>query len=148
MRHCIRRAKPASGGATTSHDARMATVQTGNIVLFTGQKLVRGVGEVGYRFRNAGFADTLWNPHVERGSYRNVHSLLDFQATSIPYDEIWDLPGFNVGDNFMGLRFLDTDNSATILAGLRIHTARQRRNALPNKSSASAGPSRREQSSP
>jgi hypothetical protein len=110
-------------GATGNHDAKMATLRTGDIVLFTGQKLVRAVGEVGYSFRNAAFADTLWDPHSERGSYRNVYSLLNFQATFIPYEEIWDLPGFNAGDNFMGLRFLDADKSATVLAGLRIHTA-------------------------
>lgn len=109
-------------GATGNHDARMATLQTGDIVFFTGQKLVRAVGEVGYSFRNAAFADTLWDPHSERGSYRNVYSLLNFQTTSIPYEELWDLPGFNAGDNFMGLRFLDAEKSGTILTGLHIHT--------------------------
>jgi len=108
-------------GATGNHDSKMDGLQTGDIVLFTGQKLVRAIGEVGYSFRNAEFADTLWEPQAERGSYRNVYSLLNFQVTSIPYEEIWDLPGFSVGDNFMGLRFLDPEKSATVLAGLRIY---------------------------
>ncbi len=110
-------------GATGNHDDRMATLKTGDIVLFTGKKLVRAVGEVGYSFRNAGFADRLWAPHHQRGSYQNVYSLLSFQPTVIPYEEVWSLPGFNTGDNFMGLRFLDDDKSAAIIDGLDIETA-------------------------
>jgi hypothetical protein len=109
-------------GATGNHDVRMATLQTGDVILFTGQKLVRAVGEVGVSFRNAAFADTLWHPHDDRGSYRNVYSLIAFQPTEIPYEEIWDLPGFNAGDNFMGLRFLDQNKSDTVLEGLAIDT--------------------------
>jgi hypothetical protein len=51
-----------------------------------------------------------------------VYSLISFEETSIPYAEIWELPGFNRGDNFMGLRFLSKDASATVLQGLRIET--------------------------
>jgi hypothetical protein len=32
----------------------------------------------------------------------------------------WALPGFAVGDNFMGLRFLNTEKSATVVAGLDV----------------------------
>lgn len=110
-------------GATGNHDKNMALLEQGDVVLFTGKKLVRGIGEVGHSFRNATFADTLWEPHEERGSYRNVYSLLNFQPTAIPYEEVWELPGFNAGDNFMGLRFLDPEKSATVLDGLAIGTA-------------------------
>jgi hypothetical protein len=41
----------------------------------------------------------------------------------IPYKEIWKLPGFNQGDNFQGLRFLDEQKGQDILAGLSIETA-------------------------
>jgi hypothetical protein len=51
-----------------------------------------------------------------------VYSLISFEETNIPYAEIWELPGFNRGDNFMGLRFLSKDASATVLQGLRIET--------------------------
>jgi hypothetical protein len=110
-------------GATGNHDAKMSQLGTGDVILFTGGKLVRAVGEVGYSFRNAIFADTLWKPHQGRGSYRNVYSLLSFQPTEIPYKEIWELPGFNVGDNFMGLRFVDDVKGANLIEGLRIETS-------------------------
>ncbi|MCO6008271.1 hypothetical protein NE236_25160 [Actinoallomurus purpureus] len=117
-------------GATGNHDKKMGKLQTGDVVLFTGKKLVRAVGEVGYSFRNPAFADTLWAPHPERGSYRNVYSLLSFQATVIPYEEIWDLPGFNSGDNFMGLRLLDAYKANIIIDGLNIETLTAARKAI------------------
>lgn len=109
-------------GVTSNHDGRIETLQTGDVVLFTGRNMVRGVGEVGCSFRNAVFADSLWHPHQERGSYHNVYSLLSFEVTEIPYEEIWDLPGFNPGDNFMGLRFLDDEKGSTLIKGLTIET--------------------------
>ncbi len=97
----------------------MARVHLGDVVLFTGQKKVCGIGEVGVLFNNAAFADTLWAPGGD-GSWSNVYSLLSFQPTEIPYGEIWALPGFNEGDNFMGLRILDDDKSEAVLQGLGI----------------------------
>lgn len=90
-------------GAVSSHDSRMDTLATGDIVLFTGKKHVRGVGEVGVTFRNSRMADSMWTPHGDRGSYHNVYSLRSFEPSLIPYEEIWALPGFNAGDNFMGM---------------------------------------------
>ncbi len=110
-------------GATGNHDRRMETLALGDVVLFTGTKLVRAVGEVGVSFRNSNFADELWEPDKEKGSWRNVYSLLTFERTDIPYQEIWALDGFNEGDNFMGLRFLDEDKADAVLAGLRITTS-------------------------
>lgn len=109
-------------GATSVHDDRMGTLREGDVVLFTGQKMVRGVGEVGVSFRSEAVADRLWPPDPDRGSYRNVYSLRAFEPTDIPYEEIWALPGFNPGDNFMGLRFLNPDLSAQVLEGLGIST--------------------------
>lgn len=107
-------------GATPNHDKRMGTLQRGDIVLFTGQKRVRAVGEVGITFRNAVFANQMWAEDPDRGSFHNVYSLLNLQPVDVPYSEIWALPSFNEGDNFMGLRFLDATKGGEILEGLRI----------------------------
>jgi len=45
-------------GSVSGHDTRMDGLATGDIVLFTGKKHVRGIGEVGVSFRNARTADT------------------------------------------------------------------------------------------
>ncbi|MFI6106046.1 hypothetical protein [Streptomyces sp. NPDC051310] len=109
-------------GATAVQDKNMARLRTGDVVLFTGKNLVRGIGEVGVTFRNSAFADTMWTPDRFKGSWCNVYSLLSFRHTEIPYSEIWDLPSFNPGDNFMGLRVLEGDKADEILEGLGIGT--------------------------
>ncbi|WP_405976511.1 hypothetical protein OG496_55095 [Streptomyces sp. NBC_00988] len=107
-------------GATSKQDRKMQRFSPGDIVLFTGQNYVRGIGEIGALFRNAPFADSMWSADADNGSWHNVYSLLSFTPTEIPYQEIWALPGFNTGDNFMGLRILDAEKAATILDGLGI----------------------------
>ncbi|MGW2082143.1 hypothetical protein ACWCOW_35390 [Streptomyces sp. NPDC001939] len=107
-------------GATSVQDAKMDRLHAGDIVLFTGKNHVRGIGEIGALFRNAQFANSMWTEDPTKGSWHNVYSLLSFAPTAIPYEEIWALPGFNVGDNFMGLRILDPEKATTILDGLGI----------------------------
>lgn len=113
-------------GSVSSHDTRMDSLETGDIVLFTGKKHVRGVGEVGVSFRNARTADSLWTAHADRGSYQNVYSLRAFESTLIPYEEIWALPGFNANDNFMGTRFVTDERAGYLLEGLGIQTDTER----------------------
>lgn len=112
-------------GATAKHDKRMDTVDTGDVVLLTGQKHVLAIGEVGHCMRDPAFARCLWNPDPARCLWSNVYSLRRFWLVRMPYEEIWALPGFNAGDNFMGLRFLDEAKAAVVLA----HTAGERQAA-------------------
>jgi hypothetical protein len=105
-------------GATPQHDKKMTTLAAGDVVLLTGEKHVRAVGVVGCRLRNDEFARRLWTPDPARCLWRNVYSLRAYRPTWIRYEEIWALPGFTTGDNFMGLRFLNAEKSATILTGL------------------------------
>lgn len=107
-------------GATPQHDKKMDTLADGDVVLLTGQKHVRAVGVVGCRLRNDEFARRLWTPDPARCLWRNVYSLRVYRPVWIRYEEIWALPGFTAGDNFMGLRFLNPEKSATVLAGLDI----------------------------
>ncbi len=111
-------------GTTRNHDANMDTVRTGDIVLFTGKRHVQGIGEVGSSFRSRVVADLLWEPDPERGSYHNVYSLRSFARVAIPYEEIWAIPGFSQGDNFMGARFLrDATRVRDIVSALGITSA-------------------------
>ncbi|WP_089951361.1 hypothetical protein [Lentzea xinjiangensis] len=103
-------------GATAKHDRRMDTVATGDVVLLTGRKHVLAIGEVGHSFRAPAFARRLWAPEPGKCLWSNVYSLRGYWPARIPYEEIWALPGFTTGDNFMGLRFLDPAKSAAVLA--------------------------------
>jgi hypothetical protein len=105
-------------GATPQHDRRMDTLDAGDVVLLTGRKHVRAVGSVGCVLRNDEFARRLWNPDPARCLWRNVYSFRAYRPVAIPYERVWALPGFTAGDNFMGLRFLGAEKSATVIAGL------------------------------
>ncbi|MGM1064721.1 hypothetical protein [Saccharothrix sp. Mg75] len=102
-------------GATAKHDRRMATVAAGDVVLLTGRKRVLAVGEVGHAFHDPAFARRLWDPPPGKCLWVNVYSLRAYRTTEIPYEAVWALPGFTVGDNFMGLRFLDERRGAAVL---------------------------------
>ncbi|GLW89666.1 hypothetical protein [Actinokineospora globicatena] len=110
-------------GATAKHDKRVDVLEPGDVVLLTGQRHVRAIGRVGRVLRNPAFARALWNPDPRDCLWSNVYSLVDYRATWIPYEDIWALPGFTVGDYFMGLRLLDATKSATVLNGLDIDRA-------------------------
>jgi hypothetical protein len=110
-------------GATDKHDRRMDRLTTGDVVVLTGQKHVRAVGKVGCGFRNHAFARRLWTPHPDRCLWSNVYSLLTYRPTWLRYEEIWALPGFNTGDNFMGLRFLSEGKGAELLGLLSAELA-------------------------
>jgi len=107
-------------GATPQHDKKMDTLEAGDVVLLTGQKHIRAIGTVGCRLRNDEFARRLWTPDPARCLWRNVYSFRIYRPEWIRYEEVWALPGFSVGDNFMGLRFLNAEKSATVLSGLGI----------------------------
>jgi hypothetical protein len=105
-------------GATYNHNDTMDQLRRGDIVLFSGLKQVRAVGEIGLSFRNPEFADELWKPHPEKGSWLNVFSLATFQCTDIPYEEFWALPSFT--SRFRELRLLSGAVSEDVLRGLSI----------------------------
>jgi hypothetical protein len=107
-------------GATAKHDRRMATLAAGDVVLLTGQKHVRAIGEIGCVIANDEFARGLWRPDPARCLWRNVYSLRVYRHVMIRYEEVWALPGFTVNDNFMGLRFLNEEKGDTVLSGLDV----------------------------
>jgi hypothetical protein len=107
-------------GATARHDPRMDTLAAGDVALLTGRKHVLAIGSVGCSLRNDELARRLWDPDPQRCLWRNVYTFRVFRPVSIPYPHVWALPGFTVGDNFMGLRFLDPEKSATVIDGLGV----------------------------
>lgn len=65
----------------------------GAAVVFTASSHARGIGVIGAVFKNAAFADTLWAPDADKGSYALVYSVLEFEETAIPYPEVRSLLG-------------------------------------------------------
>jgi hypothetical protein len=101
-----------------NYDRKMST---GDVVLFTGSRQVRAVGQVGVILRDAAaFGDLLWDPDPKNGSFCNIYSVQGFGKVAIPYEEIWALPGFKLNNWFQGLWPLDADRTQTVLEALRI----------------------------
>ena len=107
-------------GSTARHDRRMDDLTAGDVVLLTGRKHVRAVGTIGCCLRNDELARRLWDPDPARCLWRNVYTFRAYRPVAIPYERVWALPGFSAGDNFMGLRLLDAEKSATVVAGLDV----------------------------
>jgi hypothetical protein len=110
-------------GATEIHDRTIRQLSAGDVILFTGGKRIRAVGEMGVILQDAAaFGDLMWSPDPRNGSYCNVYSLRGFEPVEIPYEEVWEIGGFTPGDNFPGLRLLSAAQGDALLAGLRIAT--------------------------
>ena len=109
-------------GATAVHDRRISALGAGDVVLLTGRKKVLAIGEIGVVFRNPAFADALWDAEPGTCAWDNVYSLINLAPTAIPYETVWEIDGFNAGDNFMGLRLLGPEKAAAVLGGLGITT--------------------------
>lgn len=60
----------------------------GAAVVFTADSHARGIGVIGHLFKNAGFADTLWDPDPDKGSYAWVYSLASFEESEIHYVDL------------------------------------------------------------
>ncbi|MGW5734148.1 MULTISPECIES: hypothetical protein [Streptomyces] len=102
-------------GATPSHDKKMQGVDTGDVVLFTGENRVRAVGEVGAVFRNRGLADRLWPPSPGGKSWHTVYSLLDLAEAAIPYADLNRAIGYRPAHNFPGQMVLKDDKARSVL---------------------------------
>ena len=112
-------------GVVSRYDAGMDTLETGDIVLFTGKNYVRAVGEVGVSFRNPQMANSMWMHHPEKGSYHNVYSLRSFQDALISYEEIWALPGLHARNLFRQTRFITGERADYLLEDLGIYPTTQ-----------------------
>jgi hypothetical protein len=109
-------------GATKAQNKNYDTkVSAGDVVVFTGARQVRAIAQVGVILRDAAaFGDLLWEPHPKNGSWCNVYSVQGFNEVAIPYEYIWELPGFKKKPTFQGLWPLDHERSQTILEALHI----------------------------
>ncbi|GAA3306616.1 hypothetical protein GCM10020295_63300 [Streptomyces cinereospinus] len=102
-------------GATSAHDSKFADVDTGDVVLFTGQNHVRAIGEVGALFRNRELADLLWPPRDGGASWHTVYSLLDLVPADIPYEELNTAIGYKLTYKFPGQMVLRGDKARSVL---------------------------------
>lgn len=107
-------------GGVGSNDKTFDKLNSGDVVLFTGELHIQAIGEVGTSFRNEPFSLTLWDADPERGAWRNVYSLFSFQETEIPYAALQTALGTSTGDHFQRTRFIGDHRADVVLAALQI----------------------------
>jgi hypothetical protein len=110
-------------GVTANQNSRADRIQPGDVILFTGHNFVLAIGRVGCSFRNSAFADLLWKPHPERGSWLNIYSILALEPAGLPYDVLRGLPHFPSGHRFMGFEILKPNAAEDVLDYLGIEAA-------------------------
>jgi hypothetical protein len=93
-------------GGTRSQAAKISQLQRGDLVLLTGQRHIRGVGQIGVVLDNGDFAHALWGSHPRRCSFEIAYSLACFRRVAVPYAVLQSALGTSQRDNFQGLRLL------------------------------------------
>ena len=96
----------ACWGGTRSQAGKISQLQRGDLVLLTGQRHVRCVGQVGAVLDNIDFAHAVWGPHPRRCSFEIVYSLTRFRRIEVPYGVLQAALGTSERDNFQGLRLV------------------------------------------
>jgi hypothetical protein len=93
-------------GGTRSQSTKIVQLERGDLVLLTGQRHVRGVGEVGAVVDNHAFAGALWAPHPRRCSFEIVYSLSRFRRIEVAYEVLQEALGTSERDNFQAMRLV------------------------------------------
>jgi len=103
-------------GTHRFHEARVAELEPGDVVAFTGKKLALAFGRIGLLTDNPRLGDALWLRHPDHGSYRFVYSLAPIVFSEMPQTEFRARGGFGERDDFRQLRVLTGDRADEFLA--------------------------------
>ena len=107
-------------GATATHTRMMSALSQGDIVLFTGEKKLKAIGEVGFLFQNATFADALWRHDDKEDGYAFIYSVTGIRHLDRDIGDLLSLPGFNPKDPLTGQRFVRDDQVEPIIEAFEI----------------------------
>jgi len=98
--------RAACWGGTRSQSTKITQLERGDLVLLTGQRHIRGVGEVGAVLDNLRFAGALWDPRPGRCSFEVVYSLTWFRRAEVAYRILQAALGTSDRDNFQAMRLI------------------------------------------
>ena len=87
----------------------------GDVVVFTGQGGIWGIGAVGYMFDNPSFAERLWVESEGKGTYRHIYSLKRFDPVRLPYSILNEPLHYKPNNFFQGMAVYDDPYRATAL---------------------------------
>lgn len=95
-------------------------IEPGDIVLFSGQKLINSKGIVTYKLHSPELARELWGTDEDGETWEYIYFLKDVTAVNIPYEELQRLAPFSPGYNIPGFNVLNQTKSNNLINGLRL----------------------------
>lgn len=111
-------------GAIPRHRVAMERLRPGDPVVFTGEKLIRSFGEVGFVFENERFADTLWGRHGTGASFTFVYTVLNVRVLDRPISDLWAVDGFTSGDFVFSQRLVTGARAERLIDAFHLNTSR------------------------
>lgn len=105
-------------GGTRSQSTKITQLEQGDLVLLTGRRHVRGVGEVGTVVENPAFASTLWGERRGRCSFEVAYSLTWFRRVEVAYLVLQTALGTSHRDNFQATRLVRDRHRVDAVRGL------------------------------
>jgi hypothetical protein len=110
--------RAACWGGTRSQSTKITQLRRGDLVLLTGQRHVRGVGEVGAVVHNHSFARTLWAPRPGRCAFEIAYTLSWFRRVEVAYAVLQTALGTSDRDNFQAMRLVRDRQRVDAVHGL------------------------------
>ena len=98
--------RAACWGGTRSQSTKITQLRRGDLVVLTGQRHVRGVGEVGAVVHNLSFARALWAPRPKRCPFEIAYTLSWFRRVEVAYTMLQVALGTSDRDNFQAMRLI------------------------------------------
>ncbi len=92
----------------------------GDVVLFTGQNEVWAIGVVGYRFENASLAAAMWTTHPDKGTYRHIYAVTQFERLSVPYAVVNRALGLKETNHFQSMAVYDAERAQAVIDVLHL----------------------------
>jgi hypothetical protein len=105
-------------GIAGTNVKKYGRLETGDVVLFTGQGHAYAGGVVTYLLHSADLARRLWGVDDRGQTWENVYALTEVWPLDVPYASFNAAAGYDVDYNHLGFNVLDEERSRRVIEAL------------------------------